>query len=63
MTYSGKIFIGGDLVAGQRSIDVIGPATGMGRSGVDCDCSYLALNDYPTIKRISRAFAARGPYR
>lgn len=34
------------------------PHGDIGRSGIGHDCSHLALHDYLTIKRISRAIAA-----
>ena len=34
------------------------PHVGMKQSGIGCDCSHLALHDYLSIKRVSRALVA-----
>lgn len=48
----------GEVQINGVKYDIDLPHGGMGQSGIGHDCSHLALHDYLTIKRISRAIAA-----
>ena len=63
MARSKKMYLGGSLVDGEVQIngvkyDIDLPHGGIGQSGIDHDCSHLALHSYLAIKRITRAMAA-----
>lgn len=48
----------GEVQINGVKYDIDLPHGGMGQSVIGHDCSHLALHDYLTIKRISRAIAA-----
>ena len=48
----------GEIQINGVKYDIDLPHGGIGQSGIGHDCSYLALNDYLVLKRITRALAA-----
>jgi succinate-semialdehyde dehydrogenase/glutarate-semialdehyde dehydrogenase len=48
----------GEIQINGVKYDIDLPHGGIGQSGLGHDCSHLALNDYLTIKRVTRALVA-----
>lgn len=55
--YASKLRYGEIQINGVK-YDIDLPHGGIGQSGIGHDCSYLALNDYLILKRITRALVA-----